>query len=168
MCQHKNGVITLSATLLTLCNRGAMKICKLCKGRNASKKVGNHWTTVCDSRLLLAIKSLYSCFEVCVRVGRVKSRPFTVGVGLRQGCVLSLLLVIVYIRGGQITARGPHRPTDQFNPTCCIPCTFFSSATFQTVGSSATALTAACHVNRTVSGPPVARQSRIRPSGQNV
>ena len=87
---------------------------------------------MCDRRLLLAVKSLYSCLEVCVRVGRIKSRPFTVRVGLRQGCVLLLLLVIVYIRGGQITARGPHPANDQFNPTRQIPCTFFSSATFQT------------------------------------
>jgi len=48
-----------------------------------------------DGRLLLAAKSLYSCSEVCVRVERVKSRPFTVGVGLWQGCVLSPLLFIV-------------------------------------------------------------------------
>ena len=54
-----------------------------------------------DGSLLLAVKSLYSCSEVCVRVGRVKSWPFTVGVGLRQGCVLSPLLFIVYISGSQ-------------------------------------------------------------------
>ena len=30
-----------------------------------------------------------SCSEICVRVGGVKSQPFSVGVGLRQGCVLS-------------------------------------------------------------------------------
>ena len=40
-----------------------------------------------DGRLLLTVKSLYSCLEVCVRVGRIESRPFTVGVGLRQGSV---------------------------------------------------------------------------------
>jgi len=32
-----------------------------------------------DDRLLLAVKSLYSFSKVCVRVGRMKSRPFTVG-----------------------------------------------------------------------------------------
>jgi len=48
---------------------------------------------------------------------------------------------------------------DQFNQTCQISCIFFSSATFPTVGSSATASTAACHVNRIITGPPVARQS---------
>jgi len=52
--------------------------------------------------------SRYSCSEVCVRVGRIESRPFTVGVGFRQGCVLSPLLFIVYIRGGQTSVRGPH------------------------------------------------------------
>ena len=34
-------------------------------------------------RLLLAVKSLYSCSEVCV--GKVKPRPITVGVGLSAG-----------------------------------------------------------------------------------
>ena len=50
-----------------------------------------------DDRLLLAVKSLYSCSQICVRYGRVKSRSFTVGVGLQQGCGLSTLLFIVYI-----------------------------------------------------------------------
>jgi len=40
-----------------------------------------------DGRLLLVVKSLYSCSEVCVRIGRVKSWQFTVGIELRQGCV---------------------------------------------------------------------------------
>jgi len=48
-----------------------------------------------DGRLFLSVKSLYSCSKVCVRVGRVKSRPFTIGVGLRQGCVLSPVLFII-------------------------------------------------------------------------
>jgi len=42
-----------------------------------------------DGRLLLAVKSLYSCSQVCVGVGIVKSPPFIVGIGFRQGCVLS-------------------------------------------------------------------------------
>jgi len=37
-----------------------------------------------DNCLSLAAKSLYSCSDVCVRVGRVTSQPFNVGVGLRQ------------------------------------------------------------------------------------
>ena len=50
-----------------------------------------------DGRLLLDIKSLYSCSEVCVRVSRVKSQPFIVDVlfGLQQSCVLSPFLSIV-------------------------------------------------------------------------
>jgi len=32
-----------------------------------------------DGRLLLTVKSLHSCSEVCVRIGGVKSQPFTVG-----------------------------------------------------------------------------------------
>jgi len=61
------------------------------------------------NRLLLVVKSLYSCSEVCVRVREVNSQPFAVGVGLRQGCVMSLLFSsIVYISGGQTMARGPH------------------------------------------------------------
>ena len=47
-----------------------------------------------DSRLLLAVKSLYSCSEVCVRVGGVKSQLFTICAGLQEGCVLSPLLFI--------------------------------------------------------------------------
>ena len=53
------------------------------------------------STVLTAVKSLYSCSEVCVHVGSVKSRPFTFGVGLRQGCGLLLLLFIVSISGSQ-------------------------------------------------------------------
>jgi len=64
-------------------------------------------------------------------------------------------------QGGQTTVRRPHAAHQ-------IPCTIFSSTTFPTVDSSATALAATCHINLTVSIPPEARQSRIQPSGQNV
>jgi len=37
------------------------------------------------SMVLLAVKSLYSCSEVCVHVGGVESQLFIVGAGLRQG-----------------------------------------------------------------------------------
>ena len=58
----------------------------------------------------------------------------------------------VYIRRAKLRPVGRLQPADQFNPTRQIPCAFFSSATFPTVDSSATALTFACNVNRTVSG----------------
>ena len=50
-----------------------------------------------DGQLLRAIKSFYCRPEVCVRVKGKQSKPFHVGVGLRQGCVLSPLLFIVYM-----------------------------------------------------------------------
>ena len=50
-----------------------------------------------DGQLLLAIKSLYRQPEFCVRVNGKQSEPFNVGVGLRQGCVLSPLLFIIYM-----------------------------------------------------------------------
>ena len=48
-----------------------------------------------NGQLLRAIKSFYCRPEVCVRVNCKQSKPFYVGVGLRQGCVLSSLLFIV-------------------------------------------------------------------------
>jgi len=48
-----------------------------------------------DGRLLLIVKSLYSCLNVCVRVGLVKPQPFAVSVGLGQGCMLPPLLFII-------------------------------------------------------------------------
>ena len=50
-----------------------------------------------DGQLLRAIKSFYCRPEVCVRVNGKQSKPFHVGVGLLQGCVLSPLLFIVYM-----------------------------------------------------------------------
>ena len=48
-------------------------------------------------QLLLAFKSFCCRPEVCLRVNGKQSEPFHVGVGLRQGCVLSSLLFIVYM-----------------------------------------------------------------------
>ena len=47
--------------------------------------------------MLRAIKSFYCRLEVCVQVNGKQSKPFHVGVELRQGCVLSPLLFIVYM-----------------------------------------------------------------------
>jgi len=52
------------------------------------------------------VKSLHSCSEICVRVGRVRSRPFTVGFGLRQGRVLSPLLFIRALNKQSQTSRN--------------------------------------------------------------
>ena len=55
------------------------------------------WDYDVDGQLLRAIKSFYCRPEVCVRVNGKQSKPFHVGVGIRQGCILSLLLSIVYM-----------------------------------------------------------------------
>ena len=51
-----------------------------------------------DGQLLLAIESFYCRPEVCVRVYGKQSKPFHVGVELRQRCVWSPLLFIVYMK----------------------------------------------------------------------
>ena len=50
-----------------------------------------------NGQLLCAIKSFYCRPEICVRVNIRQSKPFHVSVELRQGCVLSPLLFIVYM-----------------------------------------------------------------------
>jgi len=55
------------------------------------------WSTVLTAAWhCMAVKSLYSFSEICVRVGGVKSLPFTLGVALREECLLSPLILIVY------------------------------------------------------------------------
>jgi exonuclease III len=50
-----------------------------------------------DRQLIGAIASLYSDSKSCVRILGRKSEMFRVGAGLRQGCVLSPLLFIIYM-----------------------------------------------------------------------
>ena len=50
-------------------------------------------------QLLAAIKSLYKQPEICVRVNGMKTKHFSVSVGLRQGCVLSPLWFIIHGQG---------------------------------------------------------------------
>ena len=50
-----------------------------------------------NGQLLSAIKSLYKQSTVYVRVNGKETKPFNVSVGLRQGCVLSPLLFIIYM-----------------------------------------------------------------------
>ena len=58
-----------------------------------------------DGQLLVAVKSLYKCPNVCVRVNGAKSKPFNVGVGLRQGCVLSPLIFITFMNWIDMRSR---------------------------------------------------------------
>ena len=50
-----------------------------------------------DGQILWAIRSLYSDCRSCVRVSGMSSDSFPVPVGLRQGCVLSPFLFLVYM-----------------------------------------------------------------------
>jgi len=68
---------------------------------------------VVEDRLLPTVNSLYSCSDVCCRVGEVELQTFTVGIDLRQGCVLAPLLFIVYIRGD--------KPICYRRPLCLLP-----------------------------------------------
>ncbi|GAB0086845.1 Reverse transcriptase domain [Sergentomyia squamirostris] len=60
-----------------------------------------------DVDLLRAIQSLYKICRSCVRVSGQKSEMFDVSVGLRQGCVLSPLLFIIYMDRMLKRSLGP-------------------------------------------------------------
>ena len=101
------------------------------------KALGNVAGVGCgiDGRLLLAVKSLCSSSDVCVRVRGINHDCLLLVLDSDKGCHH---FSSVYIRGSLTMACGLH-------PAHQIP--FFSIATFQTVDSSATALTAAFHIN---------------------
>jgi len=106
----------------------------------------------------------------CVRVGRElnQGRSPLVLDSDKDACCNCFSLHNLHQRYSNYSPRAASSPpTSLIRPTKYLA-NFFINFTFPTVDSSATALTAACHANRTVSSPPVARQSRIRPSGQNV
>ena len=50
-----------------------------------------------NGQLLKAVQSLYEKSEACVRVCREEGEWFEVGVGLRQGCVMSLWLFNLFM-----------------------------------------------------------------------
>ena len=47
--------------------------------------------------MLTSIKSLYMHSEVCVRVNSTTTKPFEVTAGLRPGCSLSPILLLIYM-----------------------------------------------------------------------
>ena len=53
-------------------------------------------------QLLAVIKLLYKQTEVCVHVISMKTKPFSVSVGLQQGCIFSPLLFITYMNMNKI------------------------------------------------------------------
>ena len=61
------------------------------------KLCGLLWAYSVGGRPLLAVKSLYSYTDICVRVGEVHPQPFAVDVGTRQGCKLWSVFFIFYM-----------------------------------------------------------------------
>ena len=70
-------------------------------------------------------RGLYFRSEVCARVGGVMSQPFTVTVGLRQGCVLSPLFFIVYMNWVDSHCRVDEGVTVRSYRINCLPATVF-------------------------------------------
>ena len=56
--------------------------------------LGNVWN---NGQLLKAVQSLHKKSEACVRVCREEGEWFEVGVGLRQGCVMSSWLLNLFM-----------------------------------------------------------------------
>ena len=52
-----------------------------------------------NGKFLDFLQSLYQGTSCQVRVGNMQSRAFEVNVGLRQDCILSPLLFLLYING---------------------------------------------------------------------
>ena len=88
----------------------------------------NYWKVLqdygVDGQLLCAIKSFYCRPEVCVPVNGKKSKPLHVGIGLRQVCVLSLLLFIVYKNWFDQCSQDDERATTR---NCKISCLLFAN-----------------------------------------
>jgi len=79
--------------ILVVCQRRLHMFCRpreSIRPGSSGKGLGNAARVMCYSCLLLAVKSLYSCSNVYVRV-----------VVFREGCVLSPFHLIVYIRDSQ-------------------------------------------------------------------
>ena len=68
---------------------------------------GQYCCNMTRGQLLAVIKSLYKQSEDCVCVNDMKIKPFSVSVGLQQGCVLSALLYIIYYTWARYTETVP-------------------------------------------------------------
>ena len=87
-----------------------------------------------------------------------------------ENCIMNYYRSKDYGRGGQTTVLGLHPARWPIYSSPPNALHIFSSTTFPTVGSSATQdwLLPVFSWLRTVSSPPVTRQSLIWPSGRNV
>ena len=74
-------------------------------------------------QLIADIKLLHKQSKVCVHVNRMKTKPFSVSVGLQQGCVLSPLLFIIYMN--KIDKDSYHSSGVTFGE-CSVWCLLFA------------------------------------------